>query len=56
MIAGIFISKPYKAQHYIAERPHKGGRRLLWSSMPEALNVDYMRVDANWGMPQTLLK
>jgi hypothetical protein len=38
MIAGIFISKPYRAQFYIAERSYKGSRRLLWSTMPEVLN------------------
>jgi hypothetical protein len=47
MIAGIYISKLYRAQFYIAERSYKGSQKLLWSTMPEALDVDYMRVDAN---------
>jgi hypothetical protein len=47
MIAGIFISKLYRARFYIAERPHKGGTKLLWSTMPEALDIDNMRIDAN---------
>jgi hypothetical protein len=47
MIAGIFISKPYRARFYIAERSYKGSQKLLWSVMPETLNVDYLRVDAH---------
>jgi hypothetical protein len=43
---GLFISAPFNAQIFIAERSRKGSRKLLWSIMPEAPVAADVRIEA----------
>jgi hypothetical protein len=46
-VAGIFISALHDGQIYVAERPRKGGLKLLWSVKPQAPTAPDVRIDAH---------